>query len=254
MAEGLLPPPSTGVSDIMETAKGVFRATLAKCLPLALVAILFSQLASLWWMSTGRPLDLMTELRNPAFQALSLIGLIAYALLSGMLMLRQRALLDGRLPSLQAELLQLLPRWLSLVLLSLLSSILVSIATLALVLPGVYLLVGFLVAQPVVIFEQPQPLQALWRSVRLLKPFWWRAFATGLIALLVVVVCWVAAAAVLGLVEGALGFLGASPAAINAVRAAVMLAVQAVAVVYFSAVWLALYAAAVAHSAASSSA
>lgn len=253
MAEGLLPPASNGVSDIMESAKGVFRATLAKCLPLALLAILASQLATLYWMTTGRPLGL-TEPRNGTFWALMILGFIAYALLSGMLMLRQRALLEGRVPALQAELQMLLPHWVALVLVSVLGSILVFLATLALVLPGVFLLVGFLVAQPVVIFEQRPPLAALGRSVALLRPFWWRACATALIALLVVAVCWLAAAALLGLIDAVMGMSGASHAATTAVGAAAMLGVQAVAVVYFSAVWLALYAAAAAHSAASSSA
>jgi hypothetical protein len=256
MADGLLPPPSTGVSDIMESAKGVFRVTLAKCLPLALVAILCSQLPWLYQMATGRGASL-SDPHDATFWALMLCGVVVYALVSAMVLLRQRALLAGHLPSLRLELQRLLPRWPALVLVSVLATVLVFIGTLALVLPGVFLLVGFLVAQPVVVFEPTTPVQALLRSLVLLRPFWWRACATAVIALLIVLVCSLGAVVVLGLIDGALGAAGVAPAAAKAVGAALMLGVQAVAVVYFSAVWLALYAAAAAaatHSAASSSA
>ena len=57
MAEGLLPPPSNSVSDIMATAKAVFRLTLAKCLPLALFAGLCYGLPIMVMLARGKMPD-----------------------------------------------------------------------------------------------------------------------------------------------------------------------------------------------------
>jgi hypothetical protein len=247
MPPALLPPASVNVNDVLETAKAVFLRTLAKCLPVALAAILCSQLASLYWMTTGRP-DGLKDPRDGTFWVLLAAGWVVYTLLAALLMLRQRALLDGRLPELRTELQTLLPRWLPLLLMSLMAGLATFFATLAFIVPGLYLAVALLVAQPVMVLEGAEPLAALQRSFRLIRPHWWRAFATAVFALLIVIVCWLLAASAIGLLGGLLKAMGLSASAVTAVGAACMLAAQAVAVVYFSAT------AAAAHSAASSSA
>ncbi len=62
-----------------------------------------------------------------------------------------------------------------------------------------------------------------------------------MIAALVFMVCAIAAAACLGILESVLTLAGVQPAALSAFAAACGLGVQAVALVYFNALWLVLY-------------
>ena len=66
--------------------------------------------------------------------------------------------------------------------------------TLLLLLPGVFLLVCYLVLLPVLLFEKLNPYTALVRSVQLVRPHWWKALATLVIAVLVLLICTLAVA------------------------------------------------------------
>jgi hypothetical protein len=244
MPEPALPSKTAAVSDLLDAATRIFRATLAKCLPVALFAILLAALPNMYWLTTGKPMDLLHPPRDPKFWALSLVGFVGYQLLAAVLMLRQRTLRLGRKPELQAEFAAALARWPLLILTSVLAGIIVFAGVLALLLPGIFALVCFLLLRPVVLFETTTPLRAVARCVQLVRPLWWKALATAVIAALVFVVCALAASAAFGIVQVGLGAAGANPAAISAFAAACGLGIQAVALVYFSALWLVLYSAA----------
>jgi hypothetical protein len=172
------------------------------------------------------------------------VGFAVYQLLAALLMLRQRTLLLGRAPQLQADLAVALARWLPLILSSVLAGILFFVGTLALVLPGIYLLVCFLLLRPVVLFETQSPVQVVVRCIRLVRPMWWKALAAAVIAVLIFLVCAFAASLAFGILKFALSAAGMKPAAITAFAQACGLGIQAVALVYFSALWLVLYSAA----------
>jgi len=114
-----------------------------------------------------------------------------------------------------------------------------------LVLPGIFLLVCYLVLLPVLLFENFNPYTALVRSVQLMQPHWWKALATIVIAVLILLICTLAAAAVLSIVAALLGGEGS---AVQAIVAAVTVGIWAIGCVFLSALALTL------HSAASSSA
>jgi hypothetical protein len=114
-----------------------------------------------------------------------------------------------------------------------------------LILPGVFLLVCYLVLLPVLLFEDRNPYAALVRCVQLVLPRWWKVLATIVIAVLVVLICSLAAAAVLSILAALL--VGQGPA-VQAIVAAVTVGIGAIGCVFFSALALTL------HSAASSSA
>jgi len=243
MPEPLLPPRSMEVSDVMDAAKRVFLATLAKGLPLAMFGVLCSQLAAMYWLTTGKSLA-FTEPRDTTFWALALVGLAGYQLLAGALMVRQRKIVAGVKPELAAEFSAAFGRWPALMVTGLLAGASFFLGTLLLLLPGIFVLVCTLLQRPVVLFEKVDPVQALKRCVQLVRPHFWKVMAVGVIALLIAVVCLLGAGALLGLVNALLGLLGVQAAVLNAFGVACMLGFEAVAIVYFSAVWLALYSAA----------
>lgn len=243
MSASLLPPRSAEVADIMEAAKQVFRATLPKCLPLAMLSILMAQMAALQALATGKSPDLFKP-HDDTFWTLFALGFIAWQLLAGVIMLRQRALISGRAADLMGELTLALRRWPLLVLTAVLSGMVMSLGFLLLIVPGIFAFVCFLLLRPVVLFEPVGPLRALVRCMELTRPRWMKTCAVAVMGMLIVVVCTLAAVAALSLLASLLGTLGIKPAGINAIGAAVLLGVLSVASVYFSALWLSLYSAA----------
>jgi hypothetical protein len=240
MSASLLPPRSAEVSDIMDAAMRVFRATLPKCLPIAMLAILLVQLASLYWMSTGKPQGILQP-RDATFWILFVLGFVAWQLLAAIIMLRQRSMVAGQVPDLPGEWRQALPRWPLLVVTAVLSGALMSLGLIALLVPGIFVFVCFLLLRPVVLFEKVDPLRALERCIRLVRPRWLKFCAAALIGSLIVVVCTFAAIVGLSLLVALLGGIGVKAAGVNALGAACVLGLLAVAAVYFSALWLALY-------------
>jgi hypothetical protein len=244
MPEPQLPSRSASVSELMDAATRIFRSTLAKGLPIALFAILFAALPNMYWLTTGKPVDPLHPPLDPKFWTLSMLGFALYQLLAALLMLRQRTLLLRRAPQLQAEFAAALARWPLLILSSVLAGVVVFAGAIALLLPGIYVLVCLLLLRPVVLFETLNPVQVVVRCVRLVRPMWWKALAAAVIAALIFLVCALAASAAFGIVKIGLSAAGVKPAAITAFAQACGLGIQAVALVYFSALWLVLYSAA----------
>ncbi len=116
---------------------------------------------------------------------------------------------------------------------------------LALILPGVFLMVCYLALLPVVMFEGLGPVAAVLRSVQLMRPLWWKALASCVIIMLLFVIGALVVAAVIGVIAE---LLSGNGAAFAAVETAITVAFSALFFVYLSALMLVL------HSAASSSA
>ena len=241
MPELKLPPRSASVSDLLEAATGVFRLTLAKGLPLGMFAILLVAMPNIYWLTKGKPLDILHPPTDTMFWVLTGLGFAGYQLLAAALMVRQRDLLSARAPNLQQEFATALARWPMLMAAAVLGGAIIFAGILALVLPGVYALVCLLLLRPVVLFEARDPLHALGRCFSLVRPMWIRALASAVIAVLVFMICAFAAAACLGIVQSLLSLAGVQAAALSAFAAACGLGVQAVALVFFNALWLVLY-------------
>jgi hypothetical protein len=244
MPEFKLPARTASVSELLDAATAVFRMTLAKTLPAGLFAILLAALPNMYWLTTGKPVDLLHPPRDAKFWALTAVGFAAYQLLAAVLMLRQRAMLRGGAPDLHLEFAAALARWPMLLLTAVLAGLAVFAGALALLVPGLFALLCFLLLRPVVLFEALDPVRSLGRCVSLVRPLWTKVLASAIIAALVFVVCVIAVAAVLGIVQAVLIALGVQPAPLSAFAAACELGVQAVALVYFNALWLVLYSAA----------
>jgi hypothetical protein len=244
MPEAQLPSGSASVSDLMDAATRIFRSTLAKCLPVSMFATLLMLLPNMYLLTTGHQLNPLHPPQDPKFWTLYLVGVLGYLLLAAVLMLRQRAMLLGQAPQLQTEFATAFARWPLVILSSVLAGIVAMAGLFLLILPGIYLLVCFLLLLPVALFETHTPWQLLMRCIRLMQPLWRKAFAAAVIATLIVLVCVVAASAAFQVLQFGLSAAGAKPAAISAFAQACGLGIQAVALVYFSALWLVFYSAA----------
>ncbi|MFI4914440.1 MAG: hypothetical protein ACHQAR_04540 [Steroidobacterales bacterium] len=238
-----LPPRTASVSDLLEAATRLFRVTLLKCLPFTLLAVLFALLPNIYWIATGHTLGytLGSALpRDPGYLLLCFVGMIAFLLLASIAMLRQRALIRGETVRAASELSAALPRLPVLALAWILANLSVAAGFLLLLLPGIFLGVCYGVLGPVVLFDGVGPYAALVRCVTLVRPFWWRACAAIVIALLIATVCAIVMVSIISVIAELL----APEAAARALAAAAMLGAEALIILFLSALGLVLYSAA----------
>ena len=135
---------------------------------------------------------------------LSVLGTAIELWLISAMMLRQRAVVLGAPVHAAAELRAAWRRLPSLLGCVLLGAGSVALGGLLLIAPGVFLLICYVVAMPVVLFEGLAPYAALVRSVRLIRPVWWKTLAACVFALLAFVVCALVFAALVGVFAGVL--------------------------------------------------
>jgi hypothetical protein len=103
MTNNLYPPPRPqSVGEILDTAFRIFRATVVKCLLFATVSLVAGQLANVYSLLKGRPLEGLVAEHDPAWWLLALGGGVISLMLSGAIVRRQYALVSGR-PSVLGE-------------------------------------------------------------------------------------------------------------------------------------------------------
>lgn len=244
MGRSLPPPRTLRVQVLLENAAQLFRATVLKCLPLAMLAGLASMLPVLYWQSTDQPMHLFGP-HDAIYDGLLVAGTALNLWLLGALMLRQRAMVTGAPLAIRAELLASLRRLPVMFLCWILAVASTAIALLMLVVPGLFLGVCYLLLLPVVLFDGVGPYAALVRCVQLVRPHWWQYCAAFVIALCLLVICALVLGAVISLIEQLL--LDSGPA-FEAVWVASYIGIQALVICFLCALVLVL------HSAASSSA
>jgi hypothetical protein len=244
MTASMPPRPEASVKALLDAATALFRATLLKCLPFAMIGVLCLEIPNFYWVASGHTL----EHGMPSDTRYWLLAFIAAAVtlfIASAMMLRQRALASGGMADSRSELLAAARRMPVILLGWILAQLSLFVGFSLLILPGVFLLVCYLVLLPVLLFENFNPYTALVRSVQLMQPHWWKALATVVIAVLILLICTLAAAAFLSIIAALLGGEGS---AVQAFVAAVTIGIWAIGCVFLSALALTL------HSAASSSA
>lgn len=225
--------------ELLERAGQLFRVTLLKCLPLATVAVLCSDVPNLYWRMSGHD-EVRTLPADATYWALYLIaaGLTLY--LSSAVMLQQRSTALGVPYGTRVALATAVQRLPILLLSWVLAQLSLLVGFSLLLAPGVFLLVCYLVLLPVVLFERHNPYLALVRCVLLVQPQWWKMFAVLIITLLMFVVGAVAVGAVLNVLAALL--VGQGPL-FEALISAGLLAIGALALAFLSALALTLHSA-----------
>jgi hypothetical protein len=238
------PRPDASVSELLAAASQLFRATLLKCLPFAMVGVLCLEIPNFYWIATGHSLSFGMP-PDTGYWLLALAASAVTVFIVSAMMLRQRAVASGANVDMRAELVGAAYRMPVILASWILAQVSLFVGFTLLILPGIFLLVCYLVLLPVLLFEHLNPYAALVRCVLLTRPHWWKVLATIVIAVLVLLICTLAAAAVLSILAALL--VGEGPA-VQAIVAAVTVGIWAIGCVFFSALALTL------HSAASSSA
>lgn len=202
MATNLYPPPRPlSVGETIDLAFRIFRATLLTCLLFAGLAVIASEMATLYKLASHRALVSLLHERDPIFWVLYLTGwLLAIVLYSAML-LRQYAVLNSPTPSVGAEVGTVVRRLPGLVLLWVLvgaaclawflpalafrnSDILtVMLVVAVLSIPATWVAISLSASWPVFLLTGRDAVSSLAQSRRLVSGSWWRLAVIYTVAL-----------------------------------------------------------------------
>jgi len=185
MPSVLYPPPRPqAIGEVLDSAFAIFKVTLLKCLPFGLLAMVTSQLKSIYDLATGRALG-ARDFGSWLFFGL---GVLASIVLWSAVILRQKGVLELRETSAAAELAKAARALPSMAIALVLGLLGCAVGLVLLVLPGLYLLLAFPFVWQVILFEHRSPVEAFGASRRLMYGNAWRVltiFCVGLSMLLV---------------------------------------------------------------------
>ena len=233
------------VAELLYTAVALFRGTLLKCLPFAMIAVLVVEAPNFYWVASGHAPELGLPLDPNYWWLAFFFSAFALYIFSAM-MLRQVYFSGGFAVNARQEFILAARRLPTLLAAWILMQVSLFVGLMVLIVPAVFLFICYLVLLPVILLEgQLNPVLALRRCVILVWPNWWRVCAAFVIALVSMLVCVLVVAALLQILAG---LLGDTRSVVRAVVAAGSIAVGAAVFVFFSALALAI------HSSANSSA
>jgi hypothetical protein len=238
-----LPSRTASVSALLDAGSRIWRVTLPKCLPLAMIAIVAINVPRFYADVSGQPLSNPLVLpKDPVYWAYYGVAMIAYLFVGSIAIIRQRALLQTGQSDFRAALMLAVARLPALVASMVLSYFAVVLGTMLLVLPGIYIGVCVFLIWYVVLFDTMNPWRALVRSVQLVHPLWWKFCAAILIALAVMFISVFTASLIAGLLVGLL--LPAGSAAGNAIVEALGIGLMGAGLLFVTAVGIVLHSAA----------
>jgi hypothetical protein len=258
MATNLYPPPRPlSVGETIDLAFRIFRATLLTCLLFAGLAVIASEMATLYKLATHHALVSLGRERDPVFWLLYLIGwLLAIVLYSAML-LRQYAVLNSPTPAVGTEVGTVVRRLPGLVLLWVLlavaslvwfipvlafrnSDILtVMLVVVVLSIPATWVAVTLSVSWPVFLLTGRDAVSSLAQSRRLVSGSWWRLAVIYTVALVLLFILYTIAGVIAVMVAVPLAGGDVAVAATLASVVAVILA--AIVAPFMTALVLAVY-------------
>ncbi len=253
MAITLYPPtrPRT-IAELLDASLKIFRVSLPKCLPYASMAILFGQLSNLYELARGRMLE-PHDVNNPVWVTLYTIGSVLFFILWMAMLLRQTAVASGRSPG-TTDLIDAAKQTPAILAICLISSALVlvliapplslaepyrSIGFGLMLLPAIYILVGLSLALPTRMLTHKSVPQSLLYSLRLIRGNWWRTAALYVISAAIIAAVYLFTAVMVAMI---LPDAGRAEAAARAVMTAVVLAVGAMGLIFYTAMLLCVFA------------
>jgi hypothetical protein len=256
MTTPLYPPQRPlSVGETLDLTFRIYRATVIKCLPLAALAILGSQLPTLYLLLSGRGLNtsLLVTMREPGYRVVYFVSVLLSLVLNATILLRQYKLSTGSQPG--GEVATMARRLLGLIGFTLLLGLvlLVCCAPAALLLAGLpkwvaavlclvllsYVLVSLSCAYAALVLEGVGPMASLRRSWSLTRGSFWRLTAVYTVALIILIVFYLLLGTATGFVVALIAH--GELAVVTAVYAVIAVALGAFVVPFYSAVQLAVF-------------
>jgi hypothetical protein len=240
MTNNLYPPPRPqAVGEILDSAFRIFRATLLKCLPYAIVSLLVGQLANIYSLLRGRPLtQLLPTEADPLWWLLAFVGSVVVLALTAAIVRRQCAIASG-LPLPERELvtaLRLVPGLFAVTLLTVLATM---VGLVLFVIPGLYILTRLACSSTAYLLTGRGVFESLSYSWQLTEGNVWRLSLIFTVYVVLIIVFYLLASVIAAMV--AVPFALNDIALITAVTSAVMVAVGSIVRPFYTAILLAVF-------------
>jgi len=184
------------IGAVLDTSFQLYKVSLARVLPICLVAVLGSLPASLYPLLAPRgtpsafdPTGTLSMMTRPSYLGLYLLTFLVSFWAYGALFFKQEAIATGSDVATSDVLRRSVGRVPSMFVSSILYFLAVFFGSFLLLVPGMLLSVSLLLAAPLVVVEGRGPFDALVGSHRLVWGNWWRTLAilsVGLFVLLVI--------------------------------------------------------------------
>lgn len=183
MSQILYPPGRPlSIGQVLDTGFRIFQQTLPRCLIYGALYVVASQLPNIYHLAAGRPLG-ERSWGDPLWWVSYVLGALGSFLLCSCIILRQRAMAEGRATSVSAEVRTAIRRLPQLLLMLILVLAMVGVGLALLVLPGLYLMVALALTWHALLLQDLGPVEAIRYSLGLIRENWWRTavvFGIGL--------------------------------------------------------------------------
>jgi hypothetical protein len=257
MTTPLYPPQRPlSVGETLDLTFRIYQATVVRCLSVAALAVLASQLPTLYLLASGHDLktSLLVTVHEPGYQVVYLVSVLLGSILNAAILLRQHKLSTGRPPggemAVMARRVLALLAWAVLFFLALVGSCLPFALLAAIRVPAVlvvllcvvafgYVFISLSSSFTVLVLEGARPVASLRRSWGLTRGSFWRLTAIYTVALIILLVFYVLLGAASGFVVAVIAH--GELAVITAVYAVVAVALGAFVVPFYASLQLAVF-------------
>jgi len=258
MATNLYPPPRPlSVGETIDLAFRIFRATLLTCLLFAGLAVIASEMATLYKLASHHPLVSLLRERDPVFWLLYVLGWLLAVVLYSAMLLRQHAVLSSPKPAVGGEVGTVVQRLPGLVLLWILLSVATfgwfipaiafrnsDILTLALVIavlsiPATWVGITLSASWPVFLLTGRDAVSSLAQSRRLVSGSWWRLAVVYTVALVLLFILYTIAGVIAVML--AVPFASGDVAVAAALASVIAVVLAAIGAPFMTALLLAVY-------------
>ena len=185
-----------GIKIVFRHAWTLIRIALVVIVPIQILVALVDASATGGSFTTGETdEEVGTGTAVAGFLLVIALSIISYTVATGACFKAVADAYLGERPSWRDSIVFALRRFHAILWITILAYVLGGLALLALIIPGIWLFVAWSVTVPALMAEDVRGLEALGRSFRLVRGFWWRTFAVVLLGTLL--------AAILGGILGA---------------------------------------------------
>jgi hypothetical protein len=218
------------IGGVLDTTFQLYKASLVKLIPLSLLMEIAGSLQYIYVFTRGGanpadPLAMLNMMQGGGYWLSLLAGMIASTWIMSAAYLRIAAIGTGGDLGNGTALQATLTRLPALVAMVILFTLALMIGTLLLIIPGLILMVSLILCFATALFDNKGPVSALTESHRLVWGNWWRTFVVLSVGVIVIVVIYVVAGMIVGVIAPLLvvGGAGADDVALFALVSVVLL-------------------------------
>jgi hypothetical protein len=188
MSQALYPPVRPqSIAEVLDWGFRLFNASLFRCLPYSVLAMITGQLASIYEIAAGRPLYAFGG-GDPIWWVLYVVGVVLTLGLWNAMMLRQFGVASGRSTSTAEEVRFAIKRLPLVIALLIFWVAVTALGLVLLVIPGLYLSVALVFAWPALVLKPMSLSEAIRYSLQLARRNWWRTTIVFSVAIAVLFV------------------------------------------------------------------